>query len=256
MAVINNDTQISKIEKELDQARSMLMNPMILNPFARDFSLRFCWSSNAIEGNTLDLEETVSVIEYDEVKSGHTYTEYQEAKNLYRAICEQMIPFQKRQITEQWIKAANGLILGRKNDYRTNPVYIGTLVEAVYYPPEAEKVPGLMEDFVRENSAWENSLTDCPVKVVLQKIAEFHMQFEQIHPFQDGNGRAGRMILNQQLINQGLIPLCIGPRGKYRQAFRQYEKNQDLSLIVYTLCKGELDSIQLIQDLTANYNGK
>lgn len=80
----------------------------------KDFSLRFCWSSNAIEGNTLNLEETISVIEYDEVRSGHTYTEYQEAKNLYHAIQELLIPFEKKSLTEEWIKKANGLIRGTK----------------------------------------------------------------------------------------------------------------------------------------------
>lgn len=65
----------------------------------------------------------------------------------------------------------------------------------------------------------------------------------------DGNGRVGRMLLNQQLINQGLMPLVIEPKGKYSQAFRQYDKNGDISLMVYILCKAELDSIQKIQQL-------
>ena len=54
--------------------------------FLDDFEKRFCWSNNALEGNTLSLIETVNLLDYDEVQSGHTYSEYQEAKNVYAAI--------------------------------------------------------------------------------------------------------------------------------------------------------------------------
>lgn len=75
------------------------------------------------------------------------------------------------------------------------------------------------------------------------------LEIERIHPFQDGNGRVGRIILNQQLINYGLLPLVIEPKGKYRQAFRQFDKNKDISLMVYTLCKEELESIGRMREL-------
>ena len=55
--------------------------------------------------------------------------------------------------------------------------------------------------------------------------------------------------MNQQLINYGFLPIIIEPKGKYRQAFRQFEKNKDLSLMTHILCKGELDAIQSMQCL-------
>ncbi len=123
------------------------MQDLILAPFTKDFSLCFCWSSNAIEGNTLSLDETIAVIEYDEVESGHTFKEYQEAKNMYHAIQELLIPFRKQDITEEWMKKANGIILGTDGEYRSHTVYIGSVVEAVYYPPSYEEVPKLMKQF-------------------------------------------------------------------------------------------------------------
>lgn len=96
MAIVDNEMVIQEIEKSLELIKDEIQEPLILNPFMKDFSFRFCWSSNAIEGNTLNLEETVSVIEYDEVRNGHTYTEYQEAKNLYHAIQELLILFEKK----------------------------------------------------------------------------------------------------------------------------------------------------------------
>lgn len=244
MSIINNESYFSEIENSLTIIQNEISDPAIRDPFEKDFSLRLCWSSNAIEGNTLDLDETVSLIEYDEVKSGHTYTEYREAKNLYQAIEEILVPFSRKEITEEWIKKANGIICGDEGTYRKNSVYVGTLVEASYYPPDFTRVPSLMEEFVRGASPEKKS-----VKESIEEIAKQHIRFEMIHPFRDGNGRTGRMLLNQQLYNMGLLPLVIEPSGKYRQAFRQFQKNGDVSLMTYILCKGELASIQRVQQL-------
>lgn len=244
MPIINNSELIQEIQLKLEFIKKELEDPIISEPFMKDFSLRFCWSSNAIEGNTLNLEETVSVIEYDEVRSGHTYTEYQEAKNLYRAIRELLVPFKETEITEAWIKKANGIIRETEGEYRKGCVYIGSIVEAVYYPPDAKEVPRLVQALLGEMQAQNQS-----VQEIIEEIARQHIQFERIHPFQDGNGRTGRMLLNQQMINQGLLPVAIKPTGKYRQAFRQYEKNGDISLMAYVLCKSELESVEKVRQL-------
>lgn len=111
MALIDNEKLYENIEKKLELIKAAKEQPVIMKPFIKDFAYRFCWSSNALEGNTLSLDETICLIDYDEVRSGHTYTEYQEAKNLYKAIKKEMLPLQKREITEAWIKEANGEII-------------------------------------------------------------------------------------------------------------------------------------------------
>ena len=83
----------------------------------------------------------------------------------------------------------------------------------------------------------------------MEKVAKSHFDFERIHPFKDGNGRVGRMILNQQLINHGLLPVAIGPKSDYRRSFVQYDKNGDMSKLIHEICKEELASIQRIQAL-------
>lgn len=249
MALINNEKLYEDIEKKLELIKAAKEQPVIMDPFVKDFAYRFCWSSNALEGNTLSLDETISLIDYDEVKSGHTYTEYQEAKNLYKAIEKQMIPLQRREITEGWIQEANGRIIETDGKYRTGSVYVGNLVEAVYYPPNAENVPDLMKTFLQDVNFEENS-----VKEILEKTALKHIQFERIHPFKDGNGRVGRMILNQQLINNGLLPVTFSAKGKYRQAFRLYEKNKDTSSVVHILGKAQIEALDRIDELSRNLN--
>lgn len=149
MALIDNEKLYENIEKKLELIKAAKEQPVIMKPFIKDFAYRFCWSSNALEGNTLSLDETICLIDYDEVRSGHTYTEYQEAKNLYKAIKKEMLPLQKREITEAWIKEANGEIIETDGNYRTGSVYIGNLVEAVYYSPNADNVPELMDTFLK-----------------------------------------------------------------------------------------------------------
>ena len=85
----------------------------------------------------------------------------------------------------------------------------------------------------------------------LSNIAKNHMDFERIHPFADGNGR---MVLNQQLINEKLLPIIIEPKGNYRQAFRRYDRSGDISQMVHIIAKGELASIERIRQLYERKN--
>ena len=96
----------------LSRERLHLENPLISQPFTDDFARRFSWSTNAIEGNTLSLEETIAVIDYDEVRSNHTYLEYTVVKNAYHAIQKMLLPFAKTVIDEEWVRQANGYITG------------------------------------------------------------------------------------------------------------------------------------------------
>ena len=68
------------METQKEEIFKLMENPLISQPFVEDFAKRFSWSTNAIEGNTLSLEETIAVIDYDEVRSNHTYSEYTDAK--------------------------------------------------------------------------------------------------------------------------------------------------------------------------------
>ena len=69
MPLLDNENRILQIETEKEEIFKHMENPLISQPFTEDFSKRFSWSTNAIEGNTLSLEETIAVIEYDEVRS-------------------------------------------------------------------------------------------------------------------------------------------------------------------------------------------
>lgn len=248
MALIENGQKLNQIENQRKKIKKALEYQIVQESFMEDFSKRFCWSNNALEGNTLSLEETIDLIEYDKVRSGHTYREYQEAKNVYAAIKNMLLPAEKIVIDENWIKRVNGYVMGTSGEYREKDVYVGSFTEAVYYPPESSKVANLMKSFEKTVNIKEQS-----VDKLFTEIARQHMIFERIHPFQDGNGRTGRILINQQLINNGLPPVSIVPTGKYRQAFRRYDKSGDLSQMVYLLLKSELESFERILEQESRY---
>lgn len=242
--LISNYALLEQVEQALAASKKLMEDELLMEWFMDDFALRFCWSSNAIEGNTLSLEETIALVEYDEVNAGHTYTEYQEAKNLYQAIRKSMIPFHQESISEEWIKRNNQIIRGFDGEYRTIPLRVGTQLETTYIPPSFELVPELMHRYV-ENVNFNAA---AGLDELIQKIASSHLQFERIHPFADGNGRTGRMILNQQLINHGLLPIAISKNSQYRQAFKRYDRNGDLSVLEHVILTGELQSLQRLQE--------
>ena len=242
-ALIDNTELLHIAEQEIATVQALMKDEILMSWFTDDFAVRFCWSSNAIEGNTLSLEETIALVEYDEVSTGHTYTEYQEAKNLYRAIRESMIPFSHRFVTEKWIKVNNGVIRGVAGEYRTIPLRIGTQFETVYFPPSPEQVPELMDTFLKKVNFEADDIAS-----VIEQAVRTHLHFERIHPFADGNGRVGRMILNQQLINHGLLPVTIHKNSDYRQAFKLYDRNGDISKMVHILLAGEIEAIQRLQE--------
>nr|WP_300304864.1 Fic family protein [uncultured Anaerostipes sp.] len=86
----------------------------------------------------------------------------------------------------------NAMMRDKQKGYREKNVFIGTMTDAVFYPTDYKKVPELMKEISSEWNDLEGTL-----KEVLEKITELHFRFERIHPFEDGNGRTGRMIFNR-----------------------------------------------------------
>ena len=69
----------------------------------------------------------------------------------------------------------------------------------------------------------------------------------------DGNGRTGRMLMNQQLLNAGMLPAIIKDQSKYRQAFRRYERSGEISLMNYVIAEGILETYRKLEMISRNY---
>ena len=244
MALINDlEPHIERARQAVESAKAMKSDKLAWDAFRKCFGYRFCWSSNGLEGNTLSLDETIAVVDFDEVSSGHTFSEYREAKDLYRAI-QETLSFEPAEITVERMQNANAIICGTDGGFRATDVFIGSATEAIFYPPSPARVPELAREFVD----GANGLRFEDFSSAVAGIAERHIHFERIHPFRDGNGRTGRIIMNQMLVNHGILPSAISHKSQYRQAFRAYDRNRDTSMLVYLLCGALVESARSLAE--------
>ena len=182
------------------------------------------YNSNAIENSTLTLEETESIIFFDKIKKDHDIREIYEAKNLVKLIeILQNNPHEK--FTTELILELHKILLTGINDhlawrFRSGDewVRVGSHIWA-----NPDFVNGLVYDLVKKYH-------DDKKTYFLDKIAHFHAEFEIIHPFGDGNGRIGRVLINKQLMDLGYPPIIIPNKNKekdYYPLFDLYLKKND-----------------------------
>lgn len=240
---MNNHEQLKKILQYRNGHDYSLLPDYVKDAYEKEMLLRLSWNTNHLEGNTLSLDETIDVIEYDEVRSGHTYSEYREAKSAYRANTE-MLSFRLPAVIDlSYIQRTNAIIMDSDGSFRKNRVYIGTLAETAYVPPDPDQVPALMRQYV---GRLQQPLKQDDVQTVIRAASVLHMDFERIHPFRDGNGRTGRVFLNQYLMNHSLPPVMIDNNSRYRQAFRYYGRSGNSSLMEYCIGAGILKSYAIL----------
>ena len=167
-----------------------------------DLRVLLTYHSNAIEGNTLSLRETQMVIDYGLTVHGHPLREYLEATN-HAAAYDYVTELVTRPLplTRDSILALHGLvmntILPTSGAFRVVPVFIRG---ANMTPPPPEQVEELMRQWV----AWLDNEGMTYEPVLRSAIA--HHGFEAVHPFVDGNGRVGRLLLNLMLMRDGYPP--------------------------------------------------
>lgn len=187
-----------------------------------EFLIDFTYNSNAIEGNTLTLQETALILKEGITIDKKPLKDHLEAVGQKEAwlYVEELVK-EKVQISEKVIKEIHSLVLmDRREDrgvYRRVPV---TIMGANHTPPQPYLVPSLMEQLITKYLQM-SSLH------IVERVSFFHLEFEAIHPFIDGNGRTGRLLLNLELLKEGYPPINIkfADRRRYYDCFRVYHTN-------------------------------
>ena len=189
--------------------------------YLEDLITRSTYHSNAIEGNTLTYAETYAILYND----NSFKIEGKEPREIYEAINHKSaleLIFKRLQnnddiLDEKFIKNLNEIInknIKETDGFRTIQVFIQG---SEHIPPEPEKIPNLMMYYVYNYNHNEQN--------IFTKIARYHIEFEKIHPFEDGNGRTGRLLINYELLKNNLPPIVIAKEDRIK--YFEFLRNND-----------------------------
>lgn len=182
------------------------------------FTANFTYESNALEGNSLTLKDVAIIISENVSIKGKDLREIYETRNSRRVI--ELIIKNKFKVIERDIIQMHKMLIKDidvQTGYKKFPnVIVGKKVKTT--PPE--KVESEMKRLINWYASNKNKIH--PVKLT----SLFHGKFEQIHPFEDGNGRVGRFLINVILINNKYPPLIIrkSQRIAYLTALEKFDK--------------------------------
>ncbi len=186
------------------------------------------YNSNKIEGSTLTEEQTASLFDNGTLPKSDDYYRAKDVEEMngHFLMFNKMLETFDQPLTQSIIKLfhyelksgvfedrANGYAIG---DYKTRPNMIG-----MYPTVKPEDVEAEMADLL---NWYQKQKVDIPV------LAEFHARYESIHPFQDGNGRTGRLIIFRECLKNNIVPIIIEDSNKnqYIEALKAYREKKDL----------------------------
>ena len=217
--------RVDGLKEQLDQRRPLTIGE--LQRLHNEFMVEYTYNSNAIEGNTLTLRETALVLEgvtidKKPLKDHMEAVGHRDAFLYVQELVQNRVTF-----SETIVKQIHTLVLMDRPDdrgvYRRIPVRI---MGAFHEPPEPVMVPELMEKLTAE---FDNKKLH-----PIESAALFHLKFEGIHPFVDGNGRTGRLILNLFLMQNGYPPVNVkfADRRRYYDCFDSYYRDDNAAPMV------------------------
>ena len=182
--------------------------------YMEDILVRMAHHSTAIEGNTLTQAETISILIHNFIPRDMSEREYYEVKN-YRKAFNKLLEAD-RKITTELIKKYNKYIMENLHDLNEKFKTTQNLIlGAEFEPTKPYLVPFEIEDWCNNLSyRLENAKTN---EEKVEIIMEQHIKFEKIHPFIDGNGRTGRLLIIHSCLKEDLEPIIIPKeeKGKY-----------------------------------------
>jgi Fic family protein len=237
--IVINDPLLHKIQEKknrLDKLRPLSKDAV--KELIKDIRLRHTYHSDAIEGNTLTLQETKLVLEEGVTIGGKPLKDHLEARNDAGAF-DLMIDLvnSKVSITQDVIQRLHEVVtkglLEDAGKYRNTNVRI---TGSSTTPPDFSKIVKIMDEFIKDIKEFNIH--------PLKKAAFIHYELARIHPFVDGNGRVARLLTNLYLMEQGYPPIILKKteRQLYYKALNKANEG-DLSLFAGFIAKAVHESL-------------
>jgi Fic family protein len=241
--------------KIIDEQRKILNS---LSPIKKEyqqlidtkFRLEFNFNSNHLEGNTLTYSETELLLIFDQTQGGHELREYEEMKahDVALKMIKDEAADQERPLTENFIRTLNQYLLVRPfwkeaitesgestkkqiipGQYKTSPNSVRLTNGEIFHYASPSEVPIQMEELVN----WYNQNSASEDPIILASL--LHYKFVRIHPFDDGNGRVARLLMNYVLLkhNYPLVVIKSSEKKDYLTALNQADIGNTDAFIRY-----------------------
>jgi Fic family protein len=233
-----NKDKMRQLKKEFEQLRVGKDSLLVIIDEAEVPEL--VYNSNAIENSTLTLQETERILLELEVSRNVSVRELFEAKNLAR-VTEYIRNKKDMTLSKEAILLLHKMLIGGINDniagrFRAEHEYVRV---GTHIAPAPEHIEQLLDNLLAD---YESSHDE----YFLDRISRFHLEFERIHPFVDGNGRIGRVLINMQLMLHGYPSAIIRNKGKrdyYYPAFLAYHDNKSTERLDSLLSLSLMESL-------------
>ena len=233
---------ISKVKKTLIEQKRINLSGNLYYKTQIDFA----YNTNHIEGSTITHDETASIYDTGSILTSENKVivlkDATETKNHF-TLFKYMLDTIDEPLTEDLIKKyhfilKDGTLTDEEKEwfnvgeYKKLKNYVGNITTST-----PEKVSNDMKELLN----WYNNLST----KTFEDIIEFHVRFEKIHPFQDGNGRVGRIILFRECLNNDIMPFYIEDRNKefYIRGMKEYQLHNEKGYLIDT-CLNSQDNYE------------
>jgi Fic family protein len=238
MLTKKQQSKIQEIKEEFDklkQGKESLLNLIFEAELPESV-----YNSNAIENSTLTIAETEQILMEMEVSRDVSVREVFEAKNLARVFEYISKKIKTLEVDKDLILFLHQMLISAIDDgiagrFRKEGEYVRV---GTHIAPAPEQVEVILKNIIQEY--LEDNQKDS-----LDKIVKFHLDFETLHPFNDGNGRIGRVLINLQLMQDGFPPIIIRDKEKadYYVAFKTYRGKKDTKEMTDVFALALLESL-------------
>lgn len=189
----------------------------------------FAYNTNHIEGNTLTEDQTRYIFETNTILfEGGTIAKVDdifETANHFKLV-DYMLDVADKKLTEKMIKEFHKILKDATSDSRVEWFNVGEYKQRANTIGNGIKttLPNNVEKDMSKLIDWYNSFK----QITIKEIIEFHYRFESIHPFQDGNGRIGRMIMFKECLKNNIVPFIIKDEDKlfYYRGLKEYKNEK------------------------------
>ena len=244
--------EISKIKKALIEQKRINLSGNLYYKTQIDFT----YNTNHIEGSTITPDETASIYDSGTILTNNdkviVLKDATETKNHF-TLFKYMLDTIDEPLTEEIIKKYHFILKDGTltedekewfniGEYKKLKNYVGNMITSL---------PKDVESNMKSLLAWYDKIA----KKGIEDIIEFHVRFEKIHPFQDGNGRVGRMIIFRECLVNDIMPFYIEDRNKdfYLRGMREYQINNEKRYLIDT-CLNSQDNYEKIVNYFLSYD--